>query len=98
MCGYRTRLCMKLLPDEFAPQRGEHVCVADAGLLAIPGSLQAALFEVGLGVPAELIPADRDCDREKSEWDGARTAPLTRFWASPTPWFLASWWTVSITQ
>src|ERR1039458_1099579 len=70
MCGYRTRLCMKLLPDEFAPQRGEHVCVADAGLLAIPGSLQAALFEVGLGVPAELIPADRDCDREKSEWDG----------------------------
>ena len=62
---------MKLLPDEFAPQCGEHVCVADAGLLAIPGSLQAALFEVGLGVPAELIPADRDCDREKSEWDGA---------------------------
>ena len=63
-------LCMKLVSDELAPQRGEHVCVTDAGLLAIPGSLQAALFEVGLGVAAELIPADRDRDREEAEWDG----------------------------
>src|ERR1017187_7899101 len=64
-------LCMKLFSDQLAAERGEHVCVADAGFLAVPGCLAAAVGEVGLGVPAELVPRDRDRHREEPEWHGA---------------------------
>src|SRR5208282_6201006 len=71
MCGYRMTLCMKLFSDELAAERGEHVCVADGGLLAVPRCLAAAFAEVGLGVPAELIPRDRDRHRQEAERHGA---------------------------
>src|SRR5271155_936490 len=75
MGGYRMALCVKLVSDELAAQRGEHVLVADGGLLAVPGSLAATLGEVGLGVPAELVPADRDGHCQESEWHGAPHGP-----------------------
>jgi len=56
--------------DQLAPERGEHVGVADGGLLAIPRRGASSLGDVGFGVAVQLIPGDRDRLAEEPERDG----------------------------
>ena len=59
------------MADELAAQRGEHVGVADGGLLAVPGRGAAAGIEVAFGVAVQRVPGDRDRLGEEAEGDGA---------------------------
>ncbi len=62
-------MCPKLVADEFAAERGEHVGVADGRLLAVPRGRFAAGGEVGVGVAVDGVPRDRDCLGEEPERD-----------------------------
>jgi hypothetical protein len=55
--------------EQFAAERGEHVGVADGGLLAVPRRGAPAGCEVGFGVAVKLVPADGDRLGEESERD-----------------------------
>ncbi len=84
-------MCPKLVADEFAAECGEHVGVADCGLLAVPRGRFAAGGEVSFGVAVDGVPRDRDRLGEEPERTVRCTAFWTRLRASPTPCALASW-------
>jgi hypothetical protein len=58
------------LADEFAAYRGQHVCIADRGFLAVPRSVAAALVEVCFRVAVNGVPGDGDCLGEERERNG----------------------------
>ena len=85
-------LCPIFVADQLAAQRGEHVGVADGGLVAVPRCVAAAGIEVGVGVAVQGVPGDRCATRRHAKGDAGIEEGLIRAGWNAGPWADAAAW------